>query len=265
MESKDQVAEKPQRAHDAQERCDHWHAPEWAHPARCIWKKGHRGLHVGGGGSWGSGANDDVVSDTDPLMESQKLEQSSVPIPDDRLIIQYEDVPQVDAAAAEQYAVAYVCKVGATKESMVDAVSTLRAITVAYDRELLAARERIASLTAQVATLEQEKAAAQANPKMGDCRLCGASIWAKDARIDNGAGMAHVTCEIKAAAHEAGFEEARNHLKDYFAKHGMGVKDVIQSQWARGVHSGRQEAINVLDEAIRSLSAPTKEQQGGEK
>ena len=39
----------------------------------------------------------------------------------------YEDCSLADAQAAEQWAVAYVAKVGVSKETMIDAVSTLRA------------------------------------------------------------------------------------------------------------------------------------------
>lgn len=43
-------------------RCDHFHAPEFAIPAQCSLPKGHEGLHIGGGGSWGTDSSDDVVS-----------------------------------------------------------------------------------------------------------------------------------------------------------------------------------------------------------
>lgn len=42
---------------------------------------------------------------------------------------------------------------------------------------------------------------------------------------------------------------ATNYLKEYFQKHNVGVTALIQSQWTRGVYSGRQEAINILTEA----------------
>lgn len=45
----------------------------------------------------------------------------------------YDEVSLADAQAAEQYAVAYVAKVGASKETMIDAISTLRAqLTTAW-------------------------------------------------------------------------------------------------------------------------------------
>jgi hypothetical protein len=57
-------------------------------------------------------------------------------------------------------------------------------------------------------------------------------------------------------------QAARNHLKDYFDKHSVGVKEVISSQWVRGVISGRQEAINILDEVIaRAALAATEPKQ----
>ena len=50
--------------------------------------------------------------------------------------LKYEDSTQAEARAAEQWAVAYVAQVGATKETMIDALSTLRAVVMAYDRKL---------------------------------------------------------------------------------------------------------------------------------
>ena len=51
----------------------------------------------------------------------------------------------------------------------------------------------------------------------------------------------------------AAYMFARAYLEKYFQKHNMGVKEMIQSQWARGVYSGRQEAINVLSEVIEKF------------
>lgn len=44
---------------------------------------------------------------------------------------------------------------------------------------------------------------------------------------------------------------AQAYLRSYFDHHRMGVNSVIQSEWARGVFNGRQEAMNILTEAIQ--------------
>lgn len=49
-------------------------------------------------------------------------------------------------------------------------------------------------------------------------------------------------------------------LMNYFKKHSFGVKEIIWSNWSRGVYSGRQEAINVLNE----IASRTQEAQKGE-
>lgn len=49
----------------------------------------------------------------------------------------YDDCSKADADAAEQYAVAYVSKVGVSKENMIDAISTLRAQLLTYMRAAL--------------------------------------------------------------------------------------------------------------------------------
>jgi len=46
-------------------------------------------------------------------------------------------------------------------------------------------------------------------------------------------------------------------LRDYHERHRMGVNAVIQSEWARGVFSGRGESINILEEEIRRLRMET--------
>lgn len=56
-------------------RCNHCHAPESAYPAQCMLKKGHAGLHVGGGGSWGSGSSDDVILPAEPSPTQRGPEQ----------------------------------------------------------------------------------------------------------------------------------------------------------------------------------------------
>jgi hypothetical protein len=43
---------------------------------------------------------------------------------------------------------------------------------------------------------------------------------------------------------------ARTYLEGYFKRHSIGTKEIIYSEWLRGVLSGRQEAINILNEAI---------------
>lgn len=43
---------------------------------------------------------------------------------------------------------------------------------------------------------------------------------------------------------------AQKYLESYYNTYGMGVKEIIGSQWARGVFFGRQEALNILQEAI---------------
>ena len=50
--------------------------------------------------------------------------------------IPYESVSLADAQAAEQFAVAYVAQVGVSKETMIDAISTLRAIITTMARKM---------------------------------------------------------------------------------------------------------------------------------
>lgn len=52
----------------------------------------------------------------------------------------------------------------------------------------------------------------------------------------------------------AGVKEAIEYLRAYFETHRMGIGSVIHSEWARGVFSGRQEAINVLTELHAKLT-----------
>lgn len=46
------------------------------------------------------------------------------------------------------------------------------------------------------------------------------------------------------------FQEAHDYLEAYYKKHATGVKEVITSQWVRGMVDGRTEALNILKEAI---------------
>lgn len=47
---------------------------------------------------------------------------------------------------------------------------------------------------------------------------------------------------------------SRKYLDYYYKKHACSIKDVISSQWTRGVLSGRVEALNILKEAIEKES-----------
>ena len=46
------------------------------------------------------------------------------------------------------------------------------------------------------------------------------------------------------------FQEAHDYLENYYRTHAVGLREVINSQWTRGVVSGRSEALNILKEAI---------------
>lgn len=42
----------------------------------------------------------------------------------------------------------------------------------------------------------KENARLTANPKVGDCIICGTSIWSNQPRMDNGSGLFHPLCEV---------------------------------------------------------------------
>lgn len=48
----------------------------------------------------------------------------------------YDHCTKADADAAEQWSVAYVARVGASKETMIDAISTMRAQLLTYQRAM---------------------------------------------------------------------------------------------------------------------------------
>lgn len=52
---------------------------------------------------------------------------------------------------------------------------------------------------------------------------------------------------------------ARTYLSDYYATHRTGVREVITSQWTRGLVSGRTEALNILADAARRIDAERSE------
>jgi len=45
------------------------------------------------------------------------------------------------------------------------------------------------------------------------------------------------------------FQEAHDYLNEYYRTHATTIKDVIGSQWTRGIVSARAEALNILKEA----------------
>ena len=50
-----------------------------------------------------------------------------------------------------------------------------------------------------------------------------------------------------------GLQMAHDFLEAYYKRHPASIKDIISSQWTRGVVSGRTEALNILKDAAERI------------
>jgi hypothetical protein len=107
----------------------------------------------------------------------------------------YEDVGMADANAAEQFAVCYVAKVGVSKETMIDAISTLQAIILRL-RGRLVAQPEAQPVWRKCSQCKREFSLQSWQKNDGKCPNCD-DIFDKEDREAS---------EFAAMANEGGFE-----------------------------------------------------------